>query len=263
MARSRRTSSSGRSGGSTLFGILVGLIVGVAAAVGVTLYVTKAPMPFADKASRDPAKVLLPPDARDAPDPNLGLLGKGNGAGTPSAPIDTTIRPDTLSGASTPAGKPPGTSTDTLGQLIATLEPAAPGTGAAQGTGTVQGKAPAPSAPAQGGETRPGSGNTVSTPRVPSPTAPAVPGTEPARPAAPASQTTYYLQAGAFRSEADAQAMLARIVLLGMPVSIEKAQVNGENVNRVRVGPFKRLDDMNRSRARLGQENITTSVVRP
>ena len=57
--------------------------------------------------------------------------------------------------------------------------------------------------------------------------------------------------------------MLARIVLLGMPVSIEKAQVNGENVNRVRVGPFKGLDDMNRSRARLGQENITTSVVRP
>jgi cell division protein FtsN len=57
--------------------------------------------------------------------------------------------------------------------------------------------------------------------------------------------------------------MQARILLLGLPVAIQKATVNGESINRVRVGPFKGIDDMNRSRAKLGEEKITTSVVRP
>ena len=54
----------------------------------------------------------------------------------------------------------------------------------------------------------------------------------------------------------------ARILLLGMPVEIQRAEVNGLQVNRVRVGPFARLDDMNRTRARLAQENIVSTVVR-
>ncbi|MGB6105560.1 MAG: SPOR domain-containing protein, partial [Pusillimonas sp.] len=76
-------------------------------------------------------------------------------------------------------------------------------------------------------------------------------------------QTTYYLQAGAFRSENDAEAVKARILLLGLPAVVQKAQSNGSTINRVRVGPFKGIDEMNRSRARLGEEKIESSVVRP
>jgi cell division protein FtsN len=81
--------------------------------------------------------------------------------------------------------------------------------------------------------------------------------------AAPAnSQTVYYLQAGAFRSESDAEAVKARILLIGLSAQVQKAQVNGTTINRVRVGPFKGIDEMNRSRARLGEEKIASSVIR-
>lgn len=234
MARSSRKSSSAKSG-STLFGILIGLIVGLAAAVAVALFVTKVPMPFVDKASRDPAKTLLP-DVRDAPDPNIGLYGSGAPAGS-SANGPTVSTPSPLPDippvASSPGPVAPGQ--DSIGNLIASLAdppaaapskpPAAPGTGAKPVPGTEA--PPASSKPAAG------------------------------------TQTTYYLQAGAFRSEADAQAMQARILMLGMPVQLQKAQVNGGTVHRVRVGPFKGIDEMNRSRERLGSEKIESSVVRP
>ena len=216
MARSSRKSSAKRSGGITIFGVLVGLILGLAAAVAVALFVTQVPMPFADKASRDPAKVLLP-DVRDAPDPNRALFGSQS-----SGPTDTTIQPPAT-------GKPqPDAQQNSIDQLIATLTPDA------------------------------SSGNAAPAPPAATPPRPA-PGTE--SPAA--GQTTYALQAGAFRSHADAQAMQARVLLLGLPVSIQQAQVNGGTLYRVRVGPFKGIDEMNRARARLGEEKIESSVVRP
>ena len=90
----------------------------------------------------------------------------------------------------------------------------------------------------------------------------------PVKPATPpatgtASQTTYYLQAGAFKAEADAQAMQARILMAGMQSTIQPAQVNGTTLYRVRVGPFKGIDAMNKSRATLSKAKIETSVVRP
>jgi cell division protein FtsN len=47
-----------------------------------------------------------------------------------------------------------------------------------------------------------------------------------------------------------------------LPVAVQKAEVNGKPINRVRVGPFARLDDMNRARGRLGENKIETAVVR-
>ncbi|CAB3823392.1 hypothetical protein LMG26858_00308 [Achromobacter anxifer] len=93
--------------------------------------------------------------------------------------------------------------------------------------------------------------------------APAAPAPAP-KPAATASAATgtYYLQAGAFRGENDAESLKARIILLGLPVAVHKAEVNGKPINRVRVGPFARLDDMNRARGRLGENKIETAVVR-
>ena len=87
-------------------------------------------------------------------------------------------------------------------------------------------------------------------------------------PANEASSTTpkasgpYYLQVGSFRVLEDAEALRAKIILMGMPVEIQRAEVNGLQVNRVRVGPFARIDDMNQTRIRLGQEKIPTAVVR-
>lgn len=227
MARKRRKSST-KSGGSTLLGIMVGLILGLVAAVAVALFVTQVPMPFVDKASRDPARTLLP-DVRDAPDPNIGLYGKS------ALPDATPMMP--------PPGPTPGQpdasatrSGDTLGDLIATL---------------VDGPKPTPPPAASTDAAKPPS---TAIPGVTEPSsAPSESGTAQAR---------YFLQAGAFRSETDAETIKAQILLLGLPAHVQQAQVGGSTINRVRVGPFNGIDDMNRARAQLGSQKIESSVVK-
>lgn len=73
---------------------------------------------------------------------------------------------------------------------------------------------------------------------------------------------SYYLQVGAFRVLEDAEALRARLLLLGLPVEIQRAEVNGMQVNRVRAGPFAKLDEMNRARTRLSEEKIVSTIIR-
>ena len=95
------------------------------------------------------------------------------------------------------------------------------------------------------------------------PPLPAAPKPPPVQPVKPVEDgRAYYLQVGAFRVVGDAEAMQARMVLMGLPVQIQRADVNGVLLNRVRVGPFSRLDDMNKARAQLSQEKIDSNVVR-
>ncbi|MFU1986534.1 SPOR domain-containing protein, partial [Bordetella avium] len=81
------------------------------------------------------------------------------------------------------------------------------------------------------------------------------------KPSTPANGN-YYLQAGSYKVQADAESLRARILLLGLPVNVQRAEVNGVQFNRVRVGPFSRLDDMNRARSRLGENKIESTVVK-
>lgn len=236
--------SSGESG-STLYGALAGLLIGLVVAAVVAFYVTKAPVPFVDRASRQGDTGKLP-DPRQAPDPNAGLYGRDGAAGaSPTGPTATAPAP--LPGAGAGAAKPDETPSrlDDLGALIATLP----------STSKPQAAAPAPAAVASIQQTP--------TP-ISKPSATATPAPSPKAAAAPAAAAsgTYFLQAGAFRGENDAESLRARILLLGLPVNVQKAEVNGKPINRVRVGPFARLDDMNRARGRLGENKIETAVVR-
>ncbi len=83
-----------------------------------------------------------------------------------------------------------------------------------------------------------------------------------ARAGAAADRSSYLLQAGAFRSQQDADAMRAKLALLGFEGRVTPAEVNGQTMYRVRVGPYAQLDDMNRVRARLAENGIEASVVR-
>lgn len=207
-------------------GIIIGLVIGLATAVAVALYVTQAPMPFMDKASRDIEQILLP-DVRHAPDPNMGLYGNVTALDGPLFGGKEAQVAEQL-GALRPPSQPAPVSRDSLepdslGNLIAQLP----------NPNTEQAK--------------------VITP-TPKKTTTQI---------AVAPSTTYYLQAGAFRSSNDAEAMRARILLLGMDATIQAAPYNNGTINRVRVGPFSGLDDMNKARSLLGSEKIETSVVRP
>jgi cell division protein FtsN len=79
---------------------------------------------------------------------------------------------------------------------------------------------------------------------------------------APGERTTYLLQAGAFRSQEDAEGMKVRLALIGFEARIATAEVNNVTFYRVRVGPYAKLDDMNKARARLAENGIEASVVR-
>jgi cell division protein FtsN len=151
--------------------------------------------------------------------------------------VDTELKPDQTpdpnQGLVPSAGSQP-ESKDTLGELIATL-PVDP----------QQGKPALPALPPK----------VVSPKPTPAPAATgAVTGAS--------SGTNYYLQVGAFRVLEDAESLRARMLLLGLPVQIQRAEVNGIQINRVRIGPYAKLDDMNAAREKLAAEKITANVVR-
>lgn len=75
-------------------------------------------------------------------------------------------------------------------------------------------------------------------------------------------EASYLLQAGAFRSSSEAENMKVRLALIGFEARVLDAQVNGQTLYRVRVGPYAQLDSMNRARARLAENGIEASVVR-
>lgn len=190
MAHSVVTATLSRMRGNTLLGFLIGLVFGLALAIVVAMFVTRAPVPFVNKANRAPERVIEPKSHNEAPDPNAPLYSKAR------------------SGPEQPGAASPG------------------------------GAAPPPVAS----------------------TAPAVPPA--ATPDEARSDASYLLQAGAFRSSSDAEAMKVKLALIGFEARVINAEVNGQTLYRVRVGPYAQLDAMNRARARLAENGIEASVVR-
>jgi cell division protein FtsN len=86
-----------------------------------------------------------------------------------------------------------------------------------------------------------------------------------AAPQAPAgdSGTRVMLQAGAFKSEEDADSMRARLALLGLDARVSQVtQPDGATVlYRVRIGPYRELDDLSGIRRTLSENGIEAQVV--
>jgi len=78
----------------------------------------------------------------------------------------------------------------------------------------------------------------------------------------PVAGKIYMLQAGAYRSEVDAQSMRARLALIGYEAEIRAAKVKDETFYRVRIGPFNAIGAINAARAELANNAIDASVVR-
>ena len=73
----------------------------------------------------------------------------------------------------------------------------------------------------------------------------------------------YYLQAGAFQNEADADNLKAKLALMGVEASIQTATLPDKGVwHRVRVGPYSNVDDLNRVRNTLSQNGVTATLVK-
>ena len=69
---------------------------------------------------------------------------------------------------------------------------------------------------------------------------------------APADTTArYLLQAGSFSASGDAEALKARIALLGLGARVESARVQGRTVYRVRMGPYGTASELADAKGKL------------
>jgi cell division protein FtsN len=84
-------------------------------------------------------------------------------------------------------------------------------------------------------------------------------------PAAPAPETSgrLMLQTGAFKSEQDADAMRARLALLGLDARVSQVTQDGGAtvLYRVRIGPYRELDDLSGIKRTLAENGIEAQVV--
>jgi cell division protein FtsN len=71
------------------------------------------------------------------------------------------------------------------------------------------------------------------------------------------------LQAGAFSNADDAESMRGRLALLGFESRVQPAEREGARIFRVRLGPYGRMDDLNRARQRLIENGVEATLVPP
>lgn len=209
--------------GSVIVGVIIGVVLGLAAALAVAVYVTKVPVPFLNKGQgRTPEQDAAESRKNKDWDPNAPLYGKN--PAKPMAPAPGII-------ASPPATGSAG------GPLVA---PAV--------VGAVPAK-PVPAASAAKPVTKPSADPLGELAAAKS----ATPGADP---------FLYFVQAGAFRTPEDAESQRAKLSLMGIEAKVTEREQSGRQVFRVRVGPFEKKDEADRSKEKLEAGGVETALVR-
>jgi cell division protein FtsN len=97
------------------------------------------------------------------------------------------------------------------------------------------------------------------------PPAAALPPATPAGPsvaAAGAEGPHYVIQAGAFLGSSEAEALKAKIALTGEVARVEVAQINGNTVHRVRMGPYPNAASLAAAKTALAAHGIDAQAIR-
>ena len=73
----------------------------------------------------------------------------------------------------------------------------------------------------------------------------------------------FWLQAGAFGSEADAENLKARLALSGWEATMQSVTLPDKSARyRVRLGPYDNADEVNRMKTELGSRGFEVSVIK-
>jgi cell division protein FtsN len=73
---------------------------------------------------------------------------------------------------------------------------------------------------------------------------------------------TYFVQAGAFKSAADADAQKAKLSMMGIEAKVSEREQAGRAIFRVRSGPFDDKDQAEKIKARLDANGMDAALVR-
>lgn len=79
----------------------------------------------------------------------------------------------------------------------------------------------------------------------------------------PVAPPSYYLQIGAFQTEAEADNMKAKLALQGFEAVVQTATIPDKGVwHRVRVGPLSSLDEINKTKNDLTANGFKTDLIK-
>jgi cell division protein FtsN len=73
---------------------------------------------------------------------------------------------------------------------------------------------------------------------------------------------TYFLQAGSYKGEADAERIRAQLARQDIPANVQRVAVDADVWFRVRIGPIKDLGQLNALRRQLQVADIDSLVIR-
>jgi cell division protein FtsN len=71
-----------------------------------------------------------------------------------------------------------------------------------------------------------------------------------------------YLQTGSFQNASDADNQKAKLALAGVEASVQQVMLQDKTWYRVRIGPFKRMEEVNSVRSDLAKQGIDANVVK-
>lgn len=74
--------------------------------------------------------------------------------------------------------------------------------------------------------------------------------------------TPYLLQAGAFGASGDAEAVKAKIALLGLGARVESAEIQGKTVYRVRMGPYGTASELAEAKRKLAAGGLPAMAIK-
>ncbi|MFZ6864622.1 SPOR domain-containing protein [Undibacterium sp. Ji67W] len=209
--------------GNTLTGLIIGLVIGLGIAVAVALLITKSSTPFTNKGMKS--------DKPDQPvtqlqDPNKPLYG--NKETTKEAAKEFAKDPTApVKPAETVAVPAPAPATVTPPQTVAVAPKAS------------EIKADSKTALEKNDKA-----------------------VEATKSDATDDKYIYFLQAGAFKDQADAEGARAKLALIGFEAKVSEKNSDTGTMYRVRVGPFNNAESMNRTRAKLSDNGVDVAVVR-
>jgi cell division protein FtsN len=216
---------SGRAGHPLLLGMIIGLLMGIVIALAVALWLNRLSNPFVEKSKPvEPLARIGPPQP-----PKPEEKGATPDKGTPAKPADKPTA------EKKPSDRP---RFEFYTMLPGEKEVTDKEAKAAAAKPKEAAKEPAKE-PAKGG-----------------------PGSSPAQPK-PHTGESYWLQAGAFSEEKEADNLKAKIALTGLEASVKAVDVPGKGtLHRVRLGPYQSLDDANRIKVTLSQNGVGATIIR-
>jgi cell division protein FtsN len=190
------------------------------------MYVTKVPMPFSNKnQTRSADQDAVEAQKNKDWNPNGALQSK------PAAPV---VPPDAAAAPNTGAAGGPATA-------------GTPGPTGSSGATPPAANMPAPAVTAD--------------PPLAAPAPAATP--QPATKAAASSDPfTYFVQAGAFKSAADADAQKAKLSMMGIEAKVSEREQAGRAIFRVRSGPFDDKEQAEKIKSRLDASGMDAALVR-